>query len=442
MRICGLLALVILALSLAAQPVAAERLDLERCLNIAMDQSTQVGISYESLQSARTRVMASYANWLPDLTFSGYAGHSYVGPSAGVFVDAQGRPIDQLGSDYAGYSFSMNSSMTLFDWGSNLSSLQQAKQSAQASSYDLEYQRDIITALVIREYYDLVRKKRLRGVQEDDVEAKRRNLEQVEAFYRIGSRTKADFLQAKVDLGNSELQLLNAINAERLAEASLKTRLNIPLQDELEIDESLEVSPQEVDLSSEVKYMLDHRSDLLAGRQRIVAAKSALKASERSRLPSVAANFRYSWNDRAWPDNSNFFKTDYNWGAGVSVSWSAFDRFITKSNIQNAKAQHRIAEYNLQQAKLDAILDVQQIVLNLEQARERLDLAEQTLSHAEENQRLADERYRVGAGTILETIEATAALTSAQASLIEARIDVLVNRADLQRATGRKISTP
>jgi len=48
---------------------------------------------------------------------------------------------------------------------------------------------------------------------------------------------------------------------------------------------------------------------------------------------------------------------------------------------------------------------------------------------------------RVGAGTILETIQASASLTSAQASLIDARVDYLVNRADLQRATGRNVTS-
>jgi len=279
-------------------------------------------------------------------------------------------------------------------------------------------------------------------VQEDDVEAKRRNVEQVEAFYKIGSRTKADFLQARVDFANSELTMLNARNAEALASVRLKNRLNVPLSDDIEVNESLDVTPKDVDLSTEVQYMVGHRSDLLAGRERVQASKNGMRAAERSLLPSLAASFRYGWNDRVWPDNTNFFENDYSWGVGLSVNYNAFDRFQTKSSIQSARAQHRIAEYNLQQSKLDAILDVRQIVLNLEQARERLALASENVNYAEENVRLAQERYRVGAGTVLESINASASLTRAQASLIEAQIDLLVNHADLLRATGRPISTP
>jgi len=87
------------------------------------------------------------------------------------------------------------------------------------------------------------------------------------------------------------------------------------------------------------------------------------------------------------------------------------------------------------------VLDLKQIMLNLDQATQRLSLAEQTVEAAQENQRLAEERYRVGAGTILETIQSNSSLVSAQAQLIDARVDYLINRADLQRATGRPVTT-
>jgi len=432
--------MVTVALMLAGAPAGAEQLNLENCLQIALDVSPAVGISREQLSASRTGVLQSYANFLPNANASFWAGHSFQGPSPGVFVDAQGRPIQQAGFDYERYSFSLSSQLTLWDWGANYKRLSESRNSSRASGHDFEYQKDVITAIVIREYYDLVRRSRLRVVQEESVEASRRNLEQVEAFYRIGSRTKADLLQARVNLANAELNLLNARNAEALADTRLKSRLNLPLDAPLDIDDSVEFEIREADLDAEVQYMLEHRSELQASRSRVAAAKNAVTASENSRYPSVSGSFSYSWGDRIFAEDANFFRQDYNWSVGVFLNYDIFDRFQSKSSIGTAKAQERIAEYSLQQAKLDAILDVKQIVLNIDQARERVGLASQTVAHAEENRRLAEERYRVGAGTILETIDASASLTSAQASLIEAQVDYLINSADLERATGRRIS--
>jgi outer membrane protein TolC len=419
----------------------AEQYNLERALDLALEASTNVGISREQLRSARSNVLRSYGGLMPDLNVNMWAGHSWAGPTTGIVIDDQGRPIQPSGFDYEQYSFSIGSQLSLFNWGANYNTITEAKRSADAAAYDLEYTGDLVRALTIREYYELVRQTKLEEVQVANLEAKRRNLEQIEAFYKIGSRTKADYLQARVDYSNSELLLLNVRNAKLLADARLKSRLNIPQDSALEVDESIEFAPSDVDLNSEIAYMFDHRSSLLASKYRIDAAQAGVSVTTKARYPSVDASFSYGWNDREFPGGGEVFKNNYSWSVGAFLTWNLFDRFQTTSNVQNARAQHRIAEYDLQQAKIDAVLDVKQIVLNMEQAAERLQLAEETVAAAEENLRLAEERYRVGAGTILETIEASSSLTSAQASLIDARVDYLVNRADLQRATGRAVTS-
>jgi outer membrane protein len=443
MRMRGFIALVlVLAGACAAGNAHAEYYTLQKALDVALDVSTGVGISREQLGTARSDVIRAYANWIPNVSVSMWTGHSWAGPTSGIVFDSQGRAIQPTGFDYDSYTFGVSSSLTLFDWGANLNRLTQSKASANAASHDLEYEKDFIRAMVIREYYDLVKQRRLRVVREADVEAQQRNLEQVEAFYRIGSRTKADYLQAQVNLANSELELLNAENAVGLADARLKSRLNLPLQDSIQVDESLETSLVAVNLENELAYMSEHRSDLLAGRNRVAAARAGLSATGKARYPSLSGSFRYNWNDREWTGFEDLFKRNYVWSAGIFLNWDVFDRFMTKSNIQSARASYRVAEYNLEQAHIDASLDVKQIVLNLEQSRRRMELAETTVEQAQENLRLAEERYRVGAGTVLETFQATASLTLAQAQLIEAKVDYLVNQADLQRATGRLVTTP
>jgi len=429
------------ALCVLAPGARAELLDLERCLELAIKASTNVGISREQLGTARSDVMRSYGGLMPNVNLNMWTGHSWAGPTTGIVIDDQGRPIQPTGFDYEQYSFSLQSQLNLFNWFANYNSIAQSKKSADAAAYELEYTQDLVRAATIREYYELVRQGQLESVQVANLEAKRRNLEQIEAFYKVGSRTKADYLQAKVDYSNGELLLLNVRNAKAIADARLKSRLNIPQDSALEIDESMDVGETAVDLNSEISYMMEHRSSLLASRNRIDAARSGLSVATKARYPSITGSFSYGWNDREFPGSGEMFKNNYSWSVGAFLNWTVFDRLQTKSNIANARAQHRIAEYNLQQDKIDAVLDVKQIVLNLEQAQERLKLAETTVAAAEENLRLAEERYRVGAGTVLETIEASSSLTQAQASLIDARVDYLVNRADLQRATGRNVTS-
>ncbi len=419
----------------------ARVLSLEEALDIAIGASTTVGIYTERLQTSRQDVLRNHGRFLPDATLSFYAGHTYIGPTNSIFIDPQGRPVQQTGFDYENYRFQLNSSMMLFDWGSNVNYLKSAKRTSEAALYDLQYQKDMVTARVLRAYYDVVRTKNLRAVQDKTVEAATRNLEQVEAFFRIGSNTRADVLRAKVRLGNTQLQLITAKNNEELARATLASLLNLGMREAFDVDSSLHIRRIDPVFEEEVKYMLEHRSDLQANRRRLRAADNGITAVANGRWPSLSGGIQYSWSDRSFPDNANFFRTEYSWGLGVSLDWNIFDRFASKSDVQRAKAERRIAEEELKQAKHDATLEVRQIYLILKEAEEKIRVSGETVSQAEENVRLANERYRVGAGTMLETIDASVALQEAEGNLVDAKCNYLTAKADLLRATGRHVTS-
>ncbi|UCH83959.1 MAG: TolC family protein [Candidatus Latescibacterota bacterium] len=420
-------------------PSHARVLTLEQALDLAIEVSPTVDIFRERLRTARQDVLSNHGRFLPNLTTSFYGGRTFTGPTKSIFIDPQGRPIQQTGDDFENWRFSINSSMTLFDWGSNVYYLNGSKKSAKAAEYDLQYQKDNVTAQVIRAYYELVRTKNLKTVQDEAVEAAERNLEQVEALFRIGSNTKADVLQAKVRLGNTQLALITAENNVELARATLASLLDIPMDEEIDVDPSLEIREVQPDLRAEIDFMMKHRSDLIASRTRITASNDNLKATSNSRWPTLGGGMYYSWSDREFPENANFFRTDYSWGVGFQIDWAIFDRFQTKAEIQRARATRRIAEEELRQATLDAVLEVRQYYTVLREAEERIRVSEETVAQATENLRLTEERYRVGAGTQLETIESGAALQEAQGNLVDAKCDYLIAKAELLRATGRQV---
>ena len=60
------------------------------------------------------------------------------------------------------------------------------------------------------------------------------------------------------------------------------------------------------------------------------------------------------------------------------------------------------------------------------------------IEQAQEELRLAQERFRVGAGSTLERINAEVNLSSARADEVEAICDFLINKARLERAVGRR----
>ena len=81
-------------------------------------------------------------------------------------------------------------------------------------------------------------------------------------------------------------------------------------------------------------------------------------------------------------------------------------------------------------------LDAQRARLGRQEAQERLEVAGKSLASAEESLRITRERYTQGAVDITALMASQVALTANQTRQVMARYDLLVARADVERAEG------
>jgi outer membrane protein TolC len=126
--------------------------------------------------------------------------------------------------------------------------------------------------------------------------------------------------------------------------------------------------------------------------------------------------------------------TSYTWG--IQGQWNIFDRFQTKNRARQAVANRRKAEYDLRQKRLDIELEVVQLHNNLVEALESHEVSSVTVEQSQEDLRLAAERFRVGAGTSLDVITAQVNLAQAKRDLVDAQVNILKLRNQLERAVG------
>jgi outer membrane protein len=411
---------------------------LDQCIAIAQKSNPDIAIAGESYRKAEGNLLMNYGRLLPGFTMGFSTGHRFYGPSS-IQFDASGRPVQDQGFDYSDYAFQLQSDVQVFDGGGNISRVRSATASRNAAREALKYRRDVIAADVIRAYYDFVRAKMLLRVQQESTESAKRNLERTEALLQVGSATRADVLKARVRHSNTRLSLIQATNGVELAKQDLSVLLKMPGDREIDVDTTMTIEFANHDAAAEIQYAMSARPDLKSLEHSIQSARSGVSAARSGWFPTLGASFNYGWNDRKMAENLNFFKNEYSWSITGYLSFDIFDRFQTSSNVRIAKADARIAEYNLEKAKLDAANQIRTLVLTITQARERISVASETVEQANEDLRLAEERYRVGAGTMLETIDAQVALTQAKADVIQAKCDFLIATADLAVATGKKI---
>jgi outer membrane protein len=439
-RLRALLGTLALASPLVAGSAGAQVVyDLDACIDMALGRSQNVAIAENNLDGAHKDVLAAYGSFLPQLSTSFYAGHTFIGPTGSVSIDSEGRPIEPTGFDYESYSFSLNASMPIFQGGNNIFNLSRRKEEVRRFEADLEYARYQTAAEVIRSYYGLVLQTNLLEVTEEGVQAAQRNLERAETFYRLGSSARVDVLSAKVRLSNAELERIRAENALQLARVELAKLIQVDPDAGWDVDMALEAEPEVPEVQASIEYAMRNRADLKSWEHRVRSAQHGVRQARSGKIPSLNARFFYGWSDRFFFDQpTDVFDSEYNWGVGVSLSYNIFDGFQTKSAVGRAKASRALSEHSLRLARDDAALEIRQIILNMKEALARVENSEETVEQAAEELRLAEERYQVGAGTILEVNDAQVNLTDAKANVVRAQCDYLTYRADLARATGRK----
>jgi outer membrane protein TolC len=336
--------------------------------------------------------------------------------------------------------YQLSSNIRLFDGLANYYNIAASGDDVESDELDLGYLESVVQTDVIEAYYNLLRAKLLLNVATEAVDVAREQLERTQALYDLGSAARSDVLKSQVQLGQTRLELVQRRNGERQSRDRLIYSMNLFRATPFAIDTTIaEIPSIQFDFEELVQYAIANRLDIHALRktedaegERVVVARGPL-------FPTLDFGYRVTWTDQ---------ESQFRFGAQQNLNrswffasnWAIFDRYRTWTNVTQQKARKRIAEYNRRQAELDAIQEIRDFVNQLREAQERLVVTSENVVRSEEDLRLAQEKFRVGAGTILDTITAESDLTSTKAAQVEAIVDFLIARAKLFRATGRPFS--
>jgi outer membrane protein TolC len=436
---------VLLALGVQAAGAGAQEptpvpqfLRLRDAIEIAVKGSTQLGIQQSRLDASRAASLNSWFNLGPDFTVNAFNSRSTRKDDAYVTPDSIVVPPSEEESDFR--QLSADSRVRLFDGFANYYRVAAARSDVRANELDYLYTSTTVSTNVVAAYYELLRAKLLLTVAIESEQVSREQLQRTEALYELGSAARSDVLKSQVQLGQTRLVLVQARNRERLARDGLIYAMNLISATPFEIDTTVvQLEMQDADFDSEVRYAIDHRLDLFALRETENGESKRVVAAHGPLFPTI--DFAYGYDDSRNESEFRFGSSKTrtrSWT--VSSSWNVFDRFQTWSNISQAKANRRIAEHNRRQTELDAIREIRDLVNQIREAQERFEVARENVARSEEDLRLAQEKFRVGAGTILDTITAESDLTTTRAAEVEASVDYLIARANLARATGRPFS--
>ncbi len=291
-------------------------------------------------------------------------------------------------------------------------------------------------------YLNCLKQRRVAEVAREILKQRELIREQADVLYQNQLRSKLDLDLASVEADRAELALITAENDLKAAFAALNNAMGIQPGAEYDLENvplSIISAPP---LESLFPDALAKRPELLGSKDRLQAAEQVIQAAKALNFGHITAigTAGYTWWSReerlSGKEVSNPGSKLGWWGAGGTSSLPLYAGGRIQGQIEEAEARKGEVEASTRVIANDVVLQVAQAFLSRLTAEQQITVFEQKVAYAREALALAQERYKVGLGSILDVVTATADILSAEVGLATAQYDFLASDAALAYATG------
>jgi outer membrane protein len=399
-----------------------ELLTLQRCVEIALMKHPTILAAQNNVSASQSRVGQAKSNYYPQIDASASAARTSVGPRRSLGFET-GSTI------FNSYSTGVALTQNIYDFGKTGSQVDIQKYNLDSSRSDLETTTEQVLFNVKQAYYGVLQTKRNRDVAEETVRQFEQHLAQARGFYEVGTKPKYDVTKAEVDLSNAKLSLIRAENALKVSKVTLNNAMGVADAPEYTIEDNLAFQKYDITLPQAVGTAYENRPDLKSAVAKRISAEKSIDFAKTGYYPVLTGNAGYNY-------AGNDFPLAKGWNIGATLSLPIFSGFLTKNQVDEAKANLGVAKANEETLKQSILLDVQQAYLNLLVAADSISNTELTVKQATENLDIANGRYAAGVGNPIEVTDAEVSLANAKTAYNQALYDYKVARASLERAMG------
>ncbi len=303
------------------------------------------------------------------------------------------------------------------------------------SRYDTKYQEVIVT--VDRAYWQIVSiaaKKKLAESYAGLLDTMEKDMSLSVAE---GVATRTDLLAVKVKSNEAHLLLSKSTNGLALAKMLLCKQIGLPLDSDILLaDEGNDEIPlPELAESKPMEEVFGDRPELKSLQIASQIYDNKIKVARADMMPTVAVTANYLVSN---PNLNHGFRNRFGgrFAAGVVVNVPIFHAYEAGYKTKKAKAEAALYKTKLLDTKEMVSLEVSKISHERQEAIERLEMSRANMENAEENLRTATVGFAEGVVEANLALAAQTAWLQAHSEYIDAGIALQMATSDLQRAQG------
>jgi outer membrane protein TolC len=207
--------------------------------------------------------------------------------------------------------------------------------------------------------------------------------------------------------------------------------MGIPDVPEYMLDENISFSKYEIIFKDALENAYKNRPDFQSVIAKKLASEKSIELAKTGYYPVLSGNASYDWSGETFP-------LEHGWIVGATLSFPIFSGFLTKYQVEEAKANLNVLKANKESLKQTIFLEVQEAYLTLRAAEDAIPTAKLGVEQAQENLDIANGRYAAGVGNPIEVTDAEVGLANARTSYIQALYVDKVAQASLEKAMGMR----
>ena len=415
-------------------------LSLTDCLNIALQQNATILKAGNDLDAQYGVVVQTRAVALPRVQANGQ--YKDTDPHA---IESLPFPGETITLPHQNWNSSVQIVQSIYEGGKMVAALRTASVTKQQAL--AQYQTVIADTLLGARvaYYDVLLAAQQITVHEASVNLLQKELEDQQRRYNAGTVPHFNVLRAEVAVANERPALIRARNDYRIAKNNLSNLLGYNLPREiwedipLNLTDTLDAAPYQVDLPAAIQQALARRTELVAVRKTAELQRLNVVNAKAGYKPTVQVFAGYGWYNAQYTQPVELDHDIHGWNAGGQLSWDIFDGMLTHGKVVQARALYEKSKTDVDDKGRQIELEVRTAYSDFIEAREVLDSQQKVQEQADEALREARARAEAGTSTQLDVLDAETSLTQARTTQIQALHDYAVARAKLERAIGEEM---
>jgi outer membrane protein len=425
----------------ATSSFAQKQWTLPECINYAIEHNISLKQRENTRRQNEVSLNTAKNSRLPDL-------NAGVSESLG-FGRSLGMDNTYSKNNTSNTSFQISTSVPILTGNRIENTIKLNQLNLEASTADLEKARNDIRTQIAQQYIQIVYDTEILAVAKRQIGIDSLQLYRLQEMERNGKATLTEVLQQQSTMEQSRLTATQAENTYRLDLLALTQLLELPSPEgfSIVIPTLPSNSASLINVNPEIIYQeaITVKPEVQAEELRLKASDANILIAKSAKYPTLSfnaglgTNYYKTLNGNYKQDSfSSQIKNNFSQSLGLQLNVPIFNRYATRNSIKSASIDKENQQLALDNVKKSLYKEIQQVYYNTIAAEAKYKSSLQAKVTSDDAFNLTQSKYENGKATITEFNESKNNLMKAESDLVQARYQLIYQKALIDFYRGKE----